>query len=435
MDHRSDNRTEIRDFLASRRAKITPEQAGLPTSGRRRLPGLRREEVAVLAGVSTEWYTRLEKGHISGVSDDVLDAVARALQLDEDERTYLFDLARAARPANRTSSRRKDVAVPPRIQWLLDSMTMSSAFVRNGRQDIVASNPLARALHAPVFDSNTIDKRGRPNIARYIFLDPGAHHFFVDWDAAAVATAALLRAEAGREPHDRALRDLIGELSTLSPEFRSQWAAHDVRIRHDGIKRLQHPEVGHLELSYQSLDLPMSNRAVPDLTLYTNRAAPPKTGSSSSPAWQPPSPRRQSPPTSRANVPGRDAGPVSAPAARVAWRRSETRCSPHRVRRGDRVPDSRPSVHIVISRLRPEASREAFLDVTRRMVDWLRLQPGFVGYELYEAKENWADRLEWESTVHAEQGLRAFLGTDIYAEMIGYVEDDYHGIIGRSVPL
>ncbi|WP_328328059.1 MULTISPECIES: helix-turn-helix transcriptional regulator [unclassified Streptomyces] len=268
-DGGADHRTEIRDFLASRRAKITPEQVGLPTSGRRRVPGLRREEVAVLAGVSTEWYTRLEKGHISGVSDDVVDAVARALRLDDDERTYLFDLARAARPARRTPSRRKDVEVPPRVQWLLDSMTLSSAFVRNGRQDIVASNPLARALHAPVFDSSTTDGRGRPNIARYIFLDPGAQDFFPDWDDAAVATAALLRAEAGREPHDRALRELIGELSTLSPEFRSQWAAHDVRIRHDGIKRLQHPEAGLLELTYQSLDLPVSHRAVHDLTLYT----------------------------------------------------------------------------------------------------------------------------------------------------------------------
>ncbi|MET7655675.1 MULTISPECIES: helix-turn-helix transcriptional regulator [unclassified Streptomyces] len=269
MDDRREHRTEIRDFLASRRAKITPEQAGLPTSGRRRVPGLRREEVAVLAGVSTEWYTRLEKGHISGVSEDVLAAVAQTLQLDEDERTYLFDLARAARPAGRTPSRRKDVAVPPRVQWLLDSMTLSSAFVRNGRQDVVASNPLARALHVPVFESVTTDKRGRPNIARYIFLDPGARQFFVDWEAAAVATAALLRAEAGREPQDRALRELIGELSTLSPEFRSQWAAHDVRIRHDGIKRLWHPEVGELELTYQSLDLPLSHRAMHDLTLYT----------------------------------------------------------------------------------------------------------------------------------------------------------------------
>ncbi|MBP5910083.1 helix-turn-helix domain-containing protein [Streptomyces sp. LBUM 1478] len=268
-DDRSDHRTEIRDFLASRRAKITPEQAGLPTSGRRRVPGLRREEVAVLAGVSTEWYTRLEKGHINGVSEDVLAAVAQALELDDDERTYLFDLARAARPARRPPSRRRDVAVPPRVQWLLDSMTMSSAFVRNGRQDIVAGNALARALHAPVFESETTDKHGRPNVARYIFLDPGSQQFFVDWDAAASATAALLRAEAGREPHDRALRELIGELSTLSPDFRHRWAAHEVRIRHDGIKRLWHPEVGDLELTYQSLDLPLSHRAMHDLTLYT----------------------------------------------------------------------------------------------------------------------------------------------------------------------
>ncbi|MEV4579927.1 helix-turn-helix transcriptional regulator [Nonomuraea jabiensis] len=267
--NRSDNRSEIRDFLASRRAKITPEQAGLPTSGRRRVPGLRREEVAVLAGVSTEWYTRLEKGHISGVSEDVIHAVARALQLEEDERTYLFDLARAARPARRTPSRRKDVEVPPRIQWLLDSMTMASASVQNGRMDVVAANSLARAVFAPWFRSGTADKRGRPNVARYIFLDPGARDFYVDWENAAVTTASLLRAEAGREPHDRALRELVGELSTLSPDFRTMWAAHDVRIRHDGIKRLHHPEVGRLELTYQSLNLPMSDRAVHDLTIYT----------------------------------------------------------------------------------------------------------------------------------------------------------------------
>jgi transcriptional regulator with XRE-family HTH domain len=269
MDSQPGNRDAIRDFLVSRRARITPTQAGLPTSARRRVAGLRREEVAVLAGVSTEWYTRLEKGHIGGVSDDVLDAVARALRLDDDERTYLFDLARSSRRASRTPSRRRDVEVPPRVQWLLDSMTMSSAFVRNGRTDIVAGNPLARALLAPMFDSATVDKRGRPNIARYIFLDPGARHFFVDWDAAGSATAALLRAEVGREPHDRALRELIGELSTLSPEFRGQWAAHDVLIRHDGVKRLQHPDVGHLDLTFQSLDLPLSGRAVHDLIIYT----------------------------------------------------------------------------------------------------------------------------------------------------------------------
>jgi transcriptional regulator with XRE-family HTH domain len=269
VDQQPGNRGEIRDFLVSRRAKITPEQAGLPTSTRRRVAGLRREEVAVLAGVSTEWYTRLEKGHIGGVSGDVLDAVARALRLDDDERTYLFDLARSSRHASRTPSRRRDVEVPPRVQWMLDSMTMSSAFVRNGRTDIVAGNPLARALFAPMFASATIDKRGRPNLARYLFLDLDAHDFFVDWDAAGAATAALLRAEAGREPHDRALRELIGELSTLSPEFRSLWAAHDVLLHHDGSKRLQHPDVGRLELTFQSLDLPLPGRAVHDLIIYT----------------------------------------------------------------------------------------------------------------------------------------------------------------------
>jgi hypothetical protein len=148
-------------------------------------------------------------------------------------------------------------------------MTMSSAFVRNGRTDIVASNALARALFAPMFDSPTIDRRGRPNIARYTFLDPGAHDFFVDWDAAANATAALLRAEAAREPHDRALRELVGELCTLNPEFRGLWAAHDVLIRHDGSKQLQHPDVGHLELTFQSLDLPLPGRAVHNLITYT----------------------------------------------------------------------------------------------------------------------------------------------------------------------
>ncbi|XVV14941.1 helix-turn-helix transcriptional regulator [Actinoplanes sp. CA-131856] len=258
MDER---RAEIRDFLASRRARITPAQAGLPTSARRRVAGLRREEVAVLAGVSTEWYTRLEKGHIGGVSGDVLDAVARALRLDDDERTYLFDLARSSR---RTPSRRRDADIPPRVQWMLDAMTMSSAFVRNGRTDVIASNPLARALYAPMFGGD-----GRPNIARYIFLDPGARDFFADWEAAGSATAALLRAEAAREPHDRALRDLIGELSTLSTDFRKQWATHDVLIRHDGVKRLQHPEAGQVELTFQDLDLPLPGRAAHNLIIYT----------------------------------------------------------------------------------------------------------------------------------------------------------------------
>lgn len=269
MERRSDNRADIRDFLARRRAQLTPEQVGLPTSGRRRVPGLRREEVAVLAGVSTEWYTRLEKGHISGVSEEVLDAVARTLRLDDDERTYLFDLAKAAQPSPAPRRRRKAVDVPPRVQWLLDSMTLSAAFVTNGRLDIVATNTLARALFAPLFNSRTADVRGRPNFARFWFLDDDSQDFAADWDGAVDITAALLRAEAGRYPNDRALRELIGELSTLSPEFRTRWAAHNVRIHHGGVKRFHHPEAGDLELTYQPLDLPMSAREAHSLTIYT----------------------------------------------------------------------------------------------------------------------------------------------------------------------
>ncbi|NED35246.1 helix-turn-helix transcriptional regulator [Streptomyces sp. SID8499] len=265
----TDNRSDIRGFLVSRRAKLVPERVGLPTGRRRRVPGLRREEVAALAGVSTEWYTRLEKGHISGVSEDVLEAVARALLLDEDERTYLLELARAARPARRRSHRRKDVEIPPPVQWMVDSMTMAPAFVRTGRLDIVASNALCRALYSPMFDSDTTGDRGCANFPRYFFLDPGSREFFADWEEGARATVAVLRAEAGREPHDRALRDLVGELSTLSPDFRTLWASHDVRIRHEGVKRLNHPEVGRVEMTFRSLDLPLPQRAVHDLIVYT----------------------------------------------------------------------------------------------------------------------------------------------------------------------
>ncbi|GAA1674786.1 helix-turn-helix transcriptional regulator [Streptomyces yatensis] len=272
----TDNRSDIRDFLISRRAKLAPERVGLPTGRRRRVPGLRREEVAALAGVSTEWYTRLEKGHIGGVSEDVLEAVARALLLDEDERTYLLDLARAARPARRRSHRRKDVTIPSPVQWMVDSMTMAPAFVRSGRLDIIASNALCRALYSPMFDSDTTGDRGCANFPRYFFLDPGSSDFFVDWEEGARATVAVLRAEAGREPHDRALRELIGELSTLSSDFRTMWASHDVRIHHEGVKRLNHPEVGRLEMTFRSLELPLPQRAVHDLIIY---AAEPGTAS------------------------------------------------------------------------------------------------------------------------------------------------------------
>nr|WP_208383617.1 helix-turn-helix transcriptional regulator [Modestobacter marinus] len=250
--------------MTSRRARITPEQAGLlPGGGRRRVPGLRREEVAVLAGVSTDWYTRLEKGHISGVSEDVLEAVARALRLDDAERTYLFDLARAARPA-RTPQRRSRAQLPPSVQWMLDSMTGSAAFVANRRLDIVASNTLGRALHAPLFDP-----RGAANFARFQFLDPRAHDFYPDWSGAANVTVALLRAEAGRRPNDTQLRELVGELSTVSAEFRTRWAAHDVRIHHEGAKQFRHPVVGTLDLTYRTFEVPTGDASDPRLTIYT----------------------------------------------------------------------------------------------------------------------------------------------------------------------
>jgi transcriptional regulator with XRE-family HTH domain len=261
-----DNRADIRDFLTSRRARITPEQAGLlPGGGRRRVAGLRREEVAVLAGVSTDWYTRLEKGHISGVSESVLEAVARALQLDEGERTYLFDLARAAARPARTPQRRSRDGVRPRVQWMLDTMTGSAAFVANGRLDILAANTLGRALHSPMFD----DPRRPANFARFQFLDPRSHDYYENWESAATITTSLLRAEAGRRPHDTQLRELVGELSTVSEEFRARWAAHDVRIHHDGTKRFHHPVVGALELGYCTLALPAEGASDLRLTIYT----------------------------------------------------------------------------------------------------------------------------------------------------------------------
>jgi transcriptional regulator with XRE-family HTH domain len=261
-----DNRAEIRQVLVTRRAKLTPEQVGLPAGGgKRRVPGLRREEVAVLAGVSTDWYIRLEKGHISGVSEDVLDAVARALQLDEAERAHLFDLARAARPirARRWQNRNQ---VRPSLQRVVDSMLSTPAFVRNGRLDLLAINTLGRALYAPVFD----DPARPANLARFNFLDPRARDFYPNWDDAAHTSVALLRTEAGRDPHNRDLTNLVGELATRSDEFRTRWAAHNVRLHQRGTKTFHHPVVGRLELSFDAMDLP----ADPGLTLTAYTAEP-----------------------------------------------------------------------------------------------------------------------------------------------------------------
>lgn len=262
---RTANREDIREFLVTRRARLTPAEVGLPAASRRRVPGLRREEVAVLAGVSTEWYTRLEKGHITGVSDDVLDAVAAALRLNEAEHAYLFDLARAARPAKRASRRRKPVEVPDRIQWMLNSMQGAAAIVVNGRLDILASNDLGRALYSPLYAGET----GPPNIARYQFLDPTAHDYYRDWDGAANVTAALLRTEAGRDPHNKELRDLIGELSTISEEFRSRWATHNVRHHYAGAKQFNHPDVGCVDLAYHTMDISAQRDRTLVMTVYT----------------------------------------------------------------------------------------------------------------------------------------------------------------------
>jgi MmyB-like transcription regulator ligand binding domain len=177
----------------------------------------------------------------------------RALQLDEAERAHLFDLARAANTTavGARGRRRPPSRLRPAVQRLLDAMTMAPAYVRNGRLDMLGTNALGRAVFAPIFDTAA----AAPNIARFIFLDPAAQEFYRDWGSLAGDTAALLRAEAGRDPYDRALTDLIGELSTRSEVFRTWWAAHNVRLHRSGVKHLRHPVVGDLTLAYESLDL------------------------------------------------------------------------------------------------------------------------------------------------------------------------------------
>ena len=267
---------EIREFLISRRAKVSPEQAGIPSYGElRRVPGLRREEVAQLAGVSTDYYTRLERGSIRGVSDSVLEAVAAALQLDEAERAHLMDLARTANtPARRAPRRPAQQRVRPGVLRLLDGMTGVAATVQNGRGDVLAANLLGRAIYAEVFNSaapSGPDTPGRPpNQARYLFLDPRAADFYPDWPAIAATTVAMLRSEAGRNPHDRALNELVGELTTRSGLFAALWAGHDVRIHTTGTKRFHHPVAGDLSLQYETLALPGDEGQ----TLFTFTAEP-----------------------------------------------------------------------------------------------------------------------------------------------------------------
>lgn len=268
-----DNHAEVREFLTSRRARITARQVGLPETGPRRVPGLRRGEVAALAGVSIEYYAKLERGWLAGASSSVLDAIAGALQLDDAERAHLFHLAHAAdgtsagtRPRRRPSRR---WTPPPGLQWVLDAYT-GPAIVRNGRMDLLATNHLGRAMHASVYRACD----DAPNFARFTFLDvDAAHDFYPDWDVAADTCVAILHTEAGRDPHDRELHDLVGELSTRSDDFRRRWSAHDVRYHGAGTKTFHHGEVGDLELAYESVD--MISEPGLTLTLYAAEPASP----------------------------------------------------------------------------------------------------------------------------------------------------------------
>jgi transcriptional regulator with XRE-family HTH domain len=266
-----DLRADIRGFLSSRRARIAPEQADLPAyGGNRRVKGLRREEVALLAGVSVDYYVRMERGGLGSASDGVLEALASALQLDEAERDHLFHLARQSRGLSGPRRRRPGITVRSSLQQVLDAISDAPAWICNGRYDVISMNQLARELFSPVL----ADSRRPANTARFIYLDPdAAQEFFVDYDQIAGDVAAKLRMEAGRHPHDEELITLVGELATRSELFRKRWASQDVRLHRSGRKRLRHPIVGQLDLDVESLELP----AEPGLhfTVYTAPAGTP----------------------------------------------------------------------------------------------------------------------------------------------------------------
>jgi transcriptional regulator with XRE-family HTH domain len=262
-----DPKADIQEFLTSRRARLTPEQVGLTAYGARRVPGLRREEVAVLAGVSVPYYTRLERGNIRGVSESVLEALSRALQLDEAERAHLFDLARSSgSPTPPTRRRRIKQRIRPSVQFTLDAMTGAAASVRDERLDVLAENRLWRALYSEMYSGGV----GPANMARFVFLNPKAPDFYADWEGTADEAVAVLHSARGRDPHDRRLAELVGELSTQSDAFRVRWAAHNVRIHSAGVKEFRHPVVGDLSLSYETAELV----ADPGLTLLAYTAEP-----------------------------------------------------------------------------------------------------------------------------------------------------------------
>ncbi|MGV9326667.1 helix-turn-helix transcriptional regulator [Streptosporangium sandarakinum] len=286
-----DRGSELADFLRSRRARLTPDRAGLAQDGRaRRVPGLRREEAARLAGVSTEYYTRLEQGRAGNPSPEVVEALARALQLDLAEREHLTDLL--ARP---TPARRAPVApqrVRPGLHLMLQTLEHVPAFILGRRTDVLAANRLACAVLTD-FDALPVPQR---NLTRYYLLDPDARDRVGDWAQIAAETVAILRFEAGRHPHDRRLADLVGELTLRSPEFTTWWNDHRVLRRTHGTKRYHHPVVGDLHFAYESFQLPDD----PDQTLCVYNAEPGSTTAESLrllSSWTTPGPQEHAPST------------------------------------------------------------------------------------------------------------------------------------------
>jgi transcriptional regulator with XRE-family HTH domain len=262
-----DNQAEVSEFLKTRRARLSPEQAGIIGGGRRRVQGLRREEVAMLAGMSSDYYAKMERGNLAGVSPEVLDALANALKLDEAETEHLHDLARSAGPAPiRRRARPVTVAVRPSLQRFLDTNTGTPTFIQNRRYDVIAANALGEALLSPILD----DATNQRNNARFTFLNPASRNFYPDWEHGADSLVASMRNAAGKNPLDRGLTDLIGELVTRSDAFRNRWAAHNVRFHRAGVKRIHHPDVGDLEFEFEGMELP----GTPGWMLYAYTSVP-----------------------------------------------------------------------------------------------------------------------------------------------------------------
>ncbi|MGW4721900.1 helix-turn-helix domain-containing protein [Streptomyces sp. S1] len=263
-----DPSAELSEFLRSRRARLKPQDVGLPEFGRhRRVPGLRREELAQLAGVSVAYYTRLEQGNGRNVSMEVLDSIARALRLSDSERAHLTHLAKPTVKKRQRAAISRPQQVRPGISYLLESMDGVPAVVLGRRLDLLAWNRMARAL---LGDFTAWEPHER-NMARMVFLDPNARSLYLDWECKATEVVSVLRLYAGCYPDDPLLLALVGELSVRSEEFRSLWAAHTVADKGHGTKRMRHPLVGEMTLSYETLKVSGDD---PDLVLVTYHAEP-----------------------------------------------------------------------------------------------------------------------------------------------------------------